>query len=98
MLVRTRVLAFLAHALAREHRRGKRRDNLEEIIYMMGLSLTLARVCVESSVLDGALLSMAKAADYIDQLKNINNLTTEDRAQVQKIEAEYLTMRCALVS
>ncbi|KAG4295037.1 hypothetical protein FPRO06_01621 [Fusarium proliferatum] len=96
LLVRTRVLAFLAHALAREHRRGKRRDNLEEIIYMMGLSLTLARVCVESSDLDGALLSMAKAADYIDQLKNINNLTTEDRAQVQKIEAEYLTMRCAL--
>ncbi|CCT61743.1 related to transcription factors [Fusarium fujikuroi IMI 58289] len=96
LLVRTRVLAFLAHALAREHRRGKRRDNLEEIIYMMGLSLTLARVCVESSDLDGALLSMAKAADYIGQLKNINNLTTEDRAQVQKIEAEYLTMRCAL--
>lgn len=64
----------------------------------MGLSLTLARVCVESSDLDGALLSMAKAADYIDRLKKIDNLTTEDRVQVQKIEAEYLTMRCALVS
>ncbi|KAF4502049.1 transcription factor [Fusarium agapanthi] len=96
LLVRTRVLAFLAHALARERRPGKRRDNLEEIIYMMGLSLTLARVCVESSDLDGALLSMAKAADYIDRLKKIDNLTTEDRVQVQKIEAEYLTMRCAL--
>ncbi|WKT38518.1 Tetratricopeptide-like helical domain superfamily [Fusarium oxysporum f. sp. vasinfectum] len=96
LLVRTRVLAFLAHALAREHRRGKRRDNLEEIIYVMGLSLTLARVCVESSDLDGALLSMAKAADCIDRLKKIDNLTTEDRMQVQKIEAEYLTMRCAL--
>ncbi|KAF5532762.1 transcription factor [Fusarium napiforme] len=96
LLVRTRVLAFLAHALAREHRRGKRRDNLEEIIYMMGLSLTLARVCVESSDLDGALLSMAKAADYIDRLKKIDNLTSEDSTQVQKIEAEYLTMRCAL--
>ncbi|EWG50418.1 hypothetical protein FVEG_16625 [Fusarium verticillioides 7600] len=96
LLVRTRVLAFLAHALAREHRRGKRRDNLEEIIYMMGLSLTLARVCVESSDLDGALLSMAKAADYIERLKKIDNLTAEDSAQVQKIEAEYLTMRCAL--
>ncbi|KAF5630454.1 transcription factor [Fusarium tjaetaba] len=96
LLVRTRVLAFLAHALAREHRRGKRRDNLEEIIYMMGLSLTLARVCVESSDLDGALLSMAKAADYIGRLKKIDNLTAEDTTQVQKIEAEYLTMRCAL--
>ncbi|KAH7181876.1 meiosis protein SPO22/ZIP4 like-domain-containing protein [Fusarium sp. MPI-SDFR-AT-0072] len=96
LLVRTRVLAFLALALAREHRRGKRRDDLEEIIYVMGLSLTLARVCVESSDLDGALLSMAKAADYVDRLKKIDNLTTEDRVQVQKIEAEYLTMRCAL--
>ncbi|KAG5745521.1 hypothetical protein H9Q70_011785 [Fusarium xylarioides] len=96
LLVRTRVLAFLAHALAREHRRGKRRDNMEEIVYMVGLSLTLARVCVESSDLDGALLSMAKAADYIDRLKKIDNLTAEDSAQVQKIEAEYLTMRCAL--
>ncbi|KAG9506779.1 hypothetical protein J7337_000319 [Fusarium musae] len=62
----------------------------------MGLSLTLARVCVESSDLDGALLSMAKAADYIERLKKIDNLTAEDSAQVQKIEAEYLTMRCAL--
>ncbi|KAF5548040.1 transcription factor [Fusarium phyllophilum] len=96
LLVRTRVLAFLAHALAREHRRGKRRDNLEEIIYMMGLSLTLVRICVESSDLDGAFLSMAKAADYIDRLKKIDNLSAEDSAQVQKIEAEYLTMRCAL--
>ncbi|KAL5619511.1 hypothetical protein FOVSG1_001733 [Fusarium oxysporum f. sp. vasinfectum] len=59
-------------------------------------ALIVARVCVESSDLDGALLSMAKAADYIDRLKKIDNLTTEDRVQVQKIEAEYLTMRCAL--
>jgi hypothetical protein len=41
---------------------------------------------------------MAKAADYIERLKKIDNLTAEDSAQVQKIEAEYLTMRCALVS
>lgn len=65
---------------------------------MMGLSLTLARVCVESSDLEGALLSMAKAADYIERLKGMENMTSDDQAQIQKIEAEYLTMRCALVS
>jgi hypothetical protein len=96
--VRARVLAFLAHALAREHRRGKSKDNMQEIIYMMGLSLTLARVCVESSDLEGALLSMAKAADYIERLKGMENVTGEDQAQIRKIEAEYMTMRCALVS
>ncbi|KAH7257673.1 meiosis protein SPO22/ZIP4 like-domain-containing protein [Fusarium tricinctum] len=94
--VRARVLAFLAHALAREHRRGKSKDNMQEIIYMMGLSLTLARVCVESSDLEGALLSMAKAADYIERLKGMENVTGEDQAQIRKIEAEYMTMRCAL--
>ncbi|KAF4450714.1 transcription factor [Fusarium austroafricanum] len=94
--VRTRVLAFFAHALAREHRRGKRKDNVEEIMYMMGLSLTLGRVCIESSDTDAAHMSMAKAADYIDRLKNTDNVTAEDKIQVQKIEAEYLTLRCAL--
>lgn len=96
--VRARVLAFLVHALAREYRRGKNKDNMQEIVYMMGLSLTLARVCVESSDLEGALLSMAKAADYIERLKGMENVTGDDQAQIRKIEAEYLTMRCALVS
>lgn len=96
--VRARILAFLAHALAREHRRGKSKDNMQEIIYMMNLSLTLARVCVESSDLEGALLSMAKAANYIERLKGMENATCDDQAQIRKIEAEYLTMRCALVS
>ncbi|KAM0339705.1 hypothetical protein ACHAPQ_001521 [Fusarium lateritium] len=94
--VRARVLAFLAHALAREHRRDKSKDNMQDIVYMMGLSLNLARVCVESSDLEGALLSMAKAADYIERLKGIENATDNDQAQIRKIEAEYLTMRCAL--
>ncbi|SPJ87099.1 related to transcription factors [Fusarium torulosum] len=94
--VRARILAFLAHALAREHRRGKSKDNMQEIIYMMNLSLTLARVCVESSDLEGALLSMAKAANYIERLKGMENATCDDQAQIRKIEAEYLTMRCAL--
>ncbi|RFN41036.1 hypothetical protein FIE12Z_13002 [Fusarium flagelliforme] len=39
---------------------------------------------------------MTKAADYIDRLKKSKHTTAEDMAQVQKIEAEYFAMRCAL--
>lgn len=65
---------------------------------MLGLSLTLARVCVESSDLDGALLGMTKAAEYIERLKETENTTKEDEDRIRKIEAEYFSMRCALVS
>ncbi|QPC76062.1 hypothetical protein HYE68_006814 [Fusarium pseudograminearum] len=93
---RARVLAFLIHALARETRNCKDKGFVEEVTSMMDLSLTLARVCVESSDLDGALLSMTKAADYIERLKMMENKTTEDHEQMQRIEAEYFAMRCAL--
>ncbi|UZP34115.1 hypothetical protein NXS19_001931 [Fusarium pseudograminearum] len=93
---RARVLAFLIHALARETRNCKVQGFVEEVTSMMDLSLTLARVCVESSDLDGALLSMTKAADYIERLKMMENTTTEDHEQMQRIEAEYFAMRCAL--
>ena len=96
--VRARVLAFLIHALARDTRNDEEQDFVEILLGMMGMSLTLARVCVESSDLDGALLSMTKAADYIGRLKKSRHTSTEDTAQIQKIEAEYFAMRCALVS
>ncbi|KAF5672453.1 transcription factor [Fusarium heterosporum] len=94
--VRARALAFFAQALARENNSSKGENNTEEIIYMLGLSLILARVCVEASDLDTALLSMTKAADYIERLKGSSGASAEDQAQIQKIEAEYFTMRCAL--
>ncbi|KAJ4014976.1 sporulation-specific protein 22 [Fusarium irregulare] len=94
--VRARVLAFLIHALARDTRNDEEQDFVEILLGMMGMSLTLARVCVESSDLDGALLSMTKAADYIGRLKKSRHTSTEDTAQIQKIEAEYFAMRCAL--
>ncbi|KAM0559355.1 hypothetical protein ACHAPJ_004379 [Fusarium lateritium] len=93
--VRARVLAFLIHALARERRRGKKGDNIEEVIYLMSLSLTLGRVCIESSDLESALLSLGKAANYIERLKKADS-STEEKEQIQKIEAEYFTARCAL--
>ncbi|KAJ4261598.1 sporulation-specific protein 22 [Fusarium torreyae] len=93
--VRARVLAFLVHGLARERRQGKKGDNIEEVIYLMNLSLTLGRVCVESSDLESALLSLGKAANYIERLKEVDS-TFDEKERIQKIEAEYFTTRCAL--
>ncbi|RGP64107.1 transcription factor [Fusarium longipes] len=93
---RARVLSFLIHVLARETRKYKDGGLIEDITSMMEMSLTLARVCIESSDLDGALLSMTKAAGYIDRLKMTDCTTTEDQEHVQRIEAEYFAMRCAL--
>jgi hypothetical protein len=95
---RARVLAFLAHALARETRNDKAEGFVEEMTSMMELSFTLAKVCIESSDLDGALLSMTKAADYIDRLNMAEDIATEDQEQIKRIEVEYFAMRCALVS
>ncbi|KAF5027780.1 hypothetical protein F66182_111 [Fusarium sp. NRRL 66182] len=95
--VRARMLAFFIHALARETRRGKRETDIEGMIYMMSLSLTLARVCIEALDLEGAELAIIKAADYIHRLKDMDSTTSADRLQIHKIDAEYLTMRCALV-
>jgi hypothetical protein len=95
---RARVLAFLIHALAKEPRSDNEGSRVQEIASMIELSLALARVCVESSDLNGALLSMTKATDYIDRLKMADDTTAEDQEQIQRIEAEYFAMRCALVS
>ncbi|KAF4977570.1 hypothetical protein FZEAL_5941 [Fusarium zealandicum] len=93
LLVRTRVVAFLIYTLARESSRSRGRDAGEEIIYVINLALTLGRVCVEESDLEGARLGLRKVADYIEQLKQVDE---RDETQRQQLEAEYLTMRCAL--
>lgn len=98
LLVRTRVFAFLIHALARESHQGKRkRDDEEEVVYLMHLALTVGRLCVEESDLDGARLGLHKVADYIEQLKSMDRNSHDDPSLRSRFEAEYLTMRTALV-
>ncbi|KAH8714206.1 meiosis protein SPO22/ZIP4 like-domain-containing protein [Ilyonectria robusta] len=97
LLVRTRVFAFLIHALARENHQGKRkRDDEEEVVYLMHLALTVGRLCVEESDLDGARLGLHKVADYIEQLKSMAGNSQDDPNLRSRLEAEYLTMRTAL--
>lgn len=96
--MRTRVFAFLIHALARENHQGKRkRDDEEKVVYLMHLALTVGRLCVEESDLDGARLGLHKVADYIEQLKSMAGNSQDDPNLRSRFEAEYLTMRTALV-
>ncbi|KAF7547940.1 hypothetical protein G7Z17_g7379 [Cylindrodendrum hubeiense] len=97
LLVRTRIFAFLIHALAREIHQGKRkRDDEEEVVYLMHLALTVGRLCIEVSDSDGARLALHKVADYIERLKLIDGNSHDDPGLKRRFEAEYLTMRTAL--
>ncbi|KAH7153095.1 meiosis protein SPO22/ZIP4 like-domain-containing protein [Dactylonectria macrodidyma] len=97
LLARTRVFAFLIHALARENNHGKRkRDDEEGVVYLMRLALTVGRLCIEVSDFEGARLGLQKVADYIERLKSMDGNLQDDLSSRSKIEAEYLSMRTAL--
>ncbi|KAH7133344.1 meiosis protein SPO22/ZIP4 like-domain-containing protein [Dactylonectria estremocensis] len=97
LLARTRVFAFLIHALARESHQGKRkRDDEEGVVYLMRLALTAGRLCIEVSDLEGARLGLRKVADYIERLKSMDGNSHDDLGLRNRVEAEYLSMRTAL--
>ena len=95
LLVRTRLFAFQLNALSREGSRGRKRDKEGELVYLINLALTVGRLCVEDSDLDGARLVLQKVADYVERL---GETPTDDPELSNRLEMEYLTMRMALVS
>ncbi|KAK7423893.1 sporulation-specific protein 22 [Neonectria punicea] len=97
LLVRIRIFAFLIHALVRENRRGKKGGaKEEEIVHLTQLALTVGRLCIEESDLDGARLALHKVADYVERLKSSDGDYHGDPDLRSRFEAEYLTMRTAL--
>ena len=95
LLVRARIFAFQINALAREGSKGKRKDTEADVVYMMTMALTVGRLCIDDSDLDGARLALQKVAEYMEQLKEVPG---GDMGLRSRLEAEYLTMRTALVS
>lgn len=94
LLIRTRVLGFHMVELGRQgHRR--QRDGEAEIVYLLNLALILGRSCIADSDLESARLVLQKAAEYVERLKDIES---RDVQCCNKFEAEYLTLRTALVS
>ncbi|KAK7429574.1 sporulation-specific protein 22 [Neonectria magnoliae] len=97
LLVRIRIFAFLIHAVVRENRRVKKGGaKEEEIVHLTQLALTVGRLCIEESDLDGARLALHKVADYVERLKLSDGDCHGDPELRSRFEAEYLTMRTAL--
>lgn len=92
LLIRTRLFAFHLLELGRSPGRGKS-DAESEIVYLIGLVLTLARLCLEGEDLDAARAALQKAAEYVERLKEVSS---HNKGRI-RLEADYLAMRIALV-
>lgn len=98
LLSRARLFAFHVLELGRRGGRAKR-DDESEVVYLMGLAMTLGRVCLEGEDLDSTRAALQKAAEYIDRLKTLpeRELDEYSRTGRLRLEADYLSMRMALV-
>lgn len=91
--MRTRLFAFLVTSLASEFGRSKKRDSESDLVYLINMALMVGRLCIEDADLEGSRLALQKVADYMERLEGIPDKTADS----VKLEAEYLTMRTALV-
>lgn len=99
LLIKARSLAFYMLEFGRSAGRAKE-DTGAEVAYLMSLSLTLGKHCVEDSDLDSARLALQKTAELMEKLKAAPLDASDPREQSErtKLDAEYLAMRTALVS
>lgn len=101
LLVRARLFSFLVlEAGRRAAGRGKKQHGAgSEAAYLLKLALTLGRICIGDEDLDSARLALQKAAEYVGQTKADTKAgdASGTEALATKLEAEYLSMRMALV-
>ncbi|PKK50187.1 hypothetical protein CI102_7171 [Trichoderma harzianum] len=97
LLLKARSLAFSMLELGRSAGRAKE-DTGAEVAYLMSLSLTLGKHCVEDSDLESARLALQKTAELMERIKAAPLDASDPREQSErtKLDAEYLAMRTAL--
>ncbi|XP_044723905.1 meiosis protein SPO22/ZIP4 like domain-containing protein [Hirsutella rhossiliensis] len=97
LLVSARVFAYHMLALGRLAR-GHRRHEEADVVYLLNLALTLARICLGESELRFAKLALQKAADYVERLKPLVGADgpLDLSGARQRLQADYLTLRVAL--
>ncbi|RSL67820.1 hypothetical protein CEP53_002853 [Fusarium sp. AF-6] len=98
LLVRTRLFSFLVNVFARECLHGRKGNVEDDAVAIINQGLVLAKICINESDLDGARLGLAKVTQYIDKLRELDAENHIGPGHRLNIEAEYLTMRCALSS
>ncbi|KAL6357454.1 hypothetical protein LRP88_07621 [Fusarium phalaenopsidis] len=98
LLVRTRLFSFLVNFFARESLRGRKGSVEDDAVAIINQGLMLAKICINESDLDAARLGLGKVTKYIDKLRQLDAENSIGPGHRLNIEAEYLTMRCALSS
>lgn len=98
LIVKARSFAFQMLELGRSAGRAKK-DNQSEAVYLMNLALALGKICIDELDLDLARLALQKAAELMEHLKAIpfDSLDPIGQNERVKLDAEYLTMRTAMV-
>lgn len=97
---RVRLLAFHLLELARPAEGRTTTDEETDIIYFLGLSMTVGRVCLQDEDLESGRAALQKAAEFVERLKAANHRAGIEGLPPQAValETDYLTMRMALVS
>ncbi|PHH68004.1 hypothetical protein CDD80_318 [Ophiocordyceps camponoti-rufipedis] len=90
LLLSSRVLAFHMLELGRGDGGGKE----EDVVYLLGRALTLARICVVDGELAEGRMALRKAAGFVERLRSLGDDGLG--GPVMRLEAEYLTMRMTL--
>lgn len=70
----------------------------DDAVAIINQGLMLAKICINEPDLDAARLGLGKVTKYIDKLRQLDAENHIGPGHRLNIEAEYLTMRCALVS
>lgn len=97
LFTRIKVLAFFTHVLARQNNRKAQHCARDDVVYLMGMALSVVKSCITEDYLEGARFVLHRVADYVEQMKATKRDRPESIAEATKFEAEYLTLRTALV-
>jgi predicted O-linked N-acetylglucosamine transferase (SPINDLY family) len=99
-LAKARVLAFRIIKYGRETSKRYHDIQPNEIEYMMGLAVVVARTCLNVSELDPAKEALQALAEYIDLMKSVSTATDKYNHTQQQLnlEAMYYILRMILVS
>lgn len=97
---RVRLFALHVLELGRLSRDSAKRDEETEIVYFLELTMTLGRICLQDEDIESGSAALQKAAELVDRLKALHQAVGLDNRvhQAHALEADYLTMRMALVS
>lgn len=96
---RARFFALHLIEAGRLLKKSNNEDEQHDCVYLLGLSVTVGRICLHDGDVELSRMALQKAAELLDRLKTIQEDCLDGRSsQLILLEADYLTLRIALVS